>query len=86
MPFHPISFECGLISVVESNLAETQLNWTKNGESLLNTDGVQILNLGNRLTLLKPTIEDSGIISCIASNQAGVSRKDFKLNILSKLN
>lgn len=84
MPFHPVSFDCGLI--IDNGADETELSWTMNGALLSNADGVQILNSGDRLILLKPKIEDAGIISCIARNQAGENHKDYKLDILGILN
>ncbi|KAI1722962.1 immunoglobulin i-set domain-containing protein [Ditylenchus destructor] len=75
---HPVSFECPVKPNVDAEIV-----WSRQGIPLHSKDeGVQVLDNGRRLMLVKPVVEDAGLFSCLASNRAGESKKDFQLNLL----
>ncbi|KAG7265216.1 hypothetical protein CRUP_009103 [Coryphaenoides rupestris] len=58
------------------------ITWYKDGKVVVSGNGVQILDRGRTLRLLKASSSDAGGYSCRAINIAGSSDKDFFLDVL----
>ncbi|XP_076007425.1 hemicentin-1 [Genypterus blacodes] len=58
------------------------ITWYKDGSPVVNSNGVQILDSGKTLRLLKADIADGGSYSCEAINIAGNTEKGFFLDVL----
>ncbi|XP_054713925.1 hemicentin-1-like [Uloborus diversus] len=60
------------------------VHWYKDGkEMLLNNVGQFTENNNQQLTILKTEEADSGIYTCLATNEVGQARKSFKLTVLA---
>ncbi|KAJ3600174.1 hypothetical protein NHX12_034124, partial [Muraenolepis orangiensis] len=58
------------------------ITWYKDGNLVVQGNGVQILGRGKTLRLLKASSSDAGSYSCKAINIAGSSDRDFYLHVL----
>uniref|UniRef100_A0A3B4Z1V9 Hemicentin-1 n=1 Tax=Stegastes partitus TaxID=144197 RepID=A0A3B4Z1V9_9TELE len=58
------------------------ITWYKDGTPVVASSGVQILDMGKTLRLLKAEIADGGGYSCKAINIAGSTEKNFFLDVL----
>lgn len=77
---HPISLDCPIKSY---SGIEVKVEWLRSGIPLKPDDtNIQLMNDGQRITLLNPTNDHFGVYSCVAKNLAGEIKKDFQLNIL----
>ncbi|KAM5147900.1 hemicentin-1 [Mantella aurantiaca] len=64
-----------------SGSPQPMLTWLRNGITLKNGDGFQILRHGSQLHLEKAQASDSGLYVCVAVNVAGQAEKKYDLRV-----
>uniref|UniRef100_A0A0M3IST8 Ig-like domain-containing protein n=1 Tax=Ascaris lumbricoides TaxID=6252 RepID=A0A0M3IST8_ASCLU len=75
---HPITFECPIVSPIG-----VELMWAKNEIPVVSgTENMQVLNGGRHLLISSVAPHDEAVYTCVARNQAGQARKNFKLSVL----
>ncbi|XP_025019182.1 hemicentin-1 [Python bivittatus] len=58
------------------------ITWLKDGQTLLEDDGHQLMSSGRFLQITKAEVADTGRYTCVASNTAGDKSKSFSVNVL----
>jgi len=58
-----------------------RVTWTKDGLNMSTVDYRMRLG-GQRLDITGAVLSDAGLYSCVASNAAGQSRRDYQLSVL----
>ena len=72
-----------ILSCEVSGVPEPTIKWTKNNESysFVLHSNLRVMDGGKKLEVINTQIVDSGRYSCIASNDAGSSIKDFLVTV-----
>ncbi|XP_061594740.1 hemicentin-1 [Cololabis saira] len=73
----PISLMCDV-----TGTPTPVITWYKDGTPVAAGNGIQILNAGKTLRLLKADTADAGSYSCKAANVAGDTERDFFVDVL----
>ncbi|XP_075038771.1 hemicentin-1 [Mixophyes fleayi] len=58
-----------------------QINWLKNGLPLSVSSQIRLLSSGQVLRISRVQKSDEGAYTCVASNRAGVDKKDYNLQV-----
>ena len=67
--FDDVVLECSAIGIPEPSIL-----WLFNDAEVLPGGRVEIDNMTNRLTVQSTSVDDSGVYTCAASNDAGISQ------------
>ncbi|XP_026558988.1 hemicentin-1 [Pseudonaja textilis] len=59
-----------------------EITWLKDGQTILQDDGYQLMSSGRFLQITNAQVADTGRYTCVASNTAGDKRKSFSVNVL----
>ncbi|MBN3312119.1 HMCN1 protein, partial [Atractosteus spatula] len=58
-----------------------QITWLKNGQPVVQGNGVKIMSGGQKLVISRAQVSDTGRYQCVATNEAGDKEKDFDVAV-----
>ncbi|XP_039591708.1 hemicentin-1 isoform X2 [Polypterus senegalus] len=73
----PIALLC-----ISDGTPAPSLSWMKNGQPLSADGHISILNQGTAVQMTRAELEDAGMYTCVATNEAGEASKHFDLMVL----
>ncbi|CDW60176.1 Ig 2 and Pkinase Tyr and I-set domain containing protein [Trichuris trichiura] len=73
---HPFELDCNA-----SAFPRPKFEWLKNSTRLTPSPGIQILENGRRLKVLRAVKEDVGIYTCKVENRAGATERNYTISV-----